>query len=143
MAERHLHDDPPTEAQVAAVLADVEAALAPPSLPAGALLVGVAGTVTTLAAVSLGLAEYDGARVHGLELPRAEVERQLALYLRLPLAERRRLPGLHPGRADVIAAGAAVVARLLARASAPSLRVCDRGVRWGLAAELLEGARLA
>jgi exopolyphosphatase/guanosine-5'-triphosphate,3'-diphosphate pyrophosphatase len=137
MAERHLRTDPPTAAEAAAMIADIDAVLAGAEVPSGVAVVGVAGTVTTLAAVALRLDPYDGARVHGLTLERAEVERQLALYLRLPLAERLRIPGLHPKRADVIAGGAAVVARLLARAGAPSLRVSDRGVRWGLAAELL------
>jgi exopolyphosphatase/guanosine-5'-triphosphate,3'-diphosphate pyrophosphatase len=137
MAERHLHADPPTAAEAAAMRADVLRALAGQALPRGAPVVGLAGTVTTLAAVALGLAVYDPDRVQGMRLPRAEVERQLALYLSLPLSARREIVGMEAKRADVIAGGAAVVAAVLERVGAQEVQVSDRGIRWGLAAELV------
>jgi exopolyphosphatase/guanosine-5'-triphosphate,3'-diphosphate pyrophosphatase len=136
MAERHLLGDPPQAAEAAAMIADIDAALAATELPRGATLVGIAGTVTTLAAVMLGLEPYDPERVQGMRLPRHEVERQLARYLEMSLARRRNVRGLDPKRADVIAAGAAVVARVMARVAADEITVSDRGIRWGLAYEL-------
>lgn len=140
LTERHVRSDPPSAEELRRVADDVEAALrdAPPLSPE-ARLVGVAGTVTTLAAVSLGLEPYDGARVHGLSLARDEVERVAALLASTPLAARRELPGLEPKRADVIVAGAEIVRRVLAWSGRPELVVSDRGVRWGVA-ERLAGA---
>jgi exopolyphosphatase/guanosine-5'-triphosphate,3'-diphosphate pyrophosphatase len=74
--------------------------------------------------------------VHGSWLGRSEVERQITWYGGVPLAERLRIPGLAAGRAEVIFAGAVIVDRVLARAGAARFRVSDRGVRWGLAAEV-------
>jgi len=97
--------------------------------------VGVAGTVTTLAALDLGLAEYDRERVHGHVLTRNTVELQLARLAALPLDERRRLPALDPDRAPVIVAGAAIVRALLHRYKLETLRASER--------DLLHGAVLA
>jgi exopolyphosphatase/guanosine-5'-triphosphate,3'-diphosphate pyrophosphatase len=138
MTERHLHGDPPTAAEAKAMIADIDASLAAVELPSGVPLVGIAGTVTTLAAVALGLEPYDPDRVQGMRLPRGEVERQLARYLELPLELRRRIRGLEPKRADVIPAGAAVVGRVMARTGASDIIVSDRGIRWGLAYELAD-----
>ena len=97
--------------------------------------VGVAGTVTTLAALDLGLAEYDRERVHGHVLTRNTVELQLARLAAVPLDERRRLPALDPDRAPVIVAGAAIVRALLHRYKLETLRASER--------DLLHGAVLA
>ena len=102
--ERHLLSDPPTPAELRAQRRAAEALVRPalsgwPSVP----VIGVAGTITTLAAIRLGA--YDPARVHRLRLSRDEVESITARLAALPLAERRRVPGLHPERAPVIVAG--------------------------------------
>jgi exopolyphosphatase / guanosine-5'-triphosphate,3'-diphosphate pyrophosphatase len=136
LAERHLTGDPPEQRAGQALHAAIDAALAAVTLPHGLPLVGTAGTVTTLASVALGLERYDPDRIQGMRLPRAVVERQLARYLELRLDERRRLPGLDPKRADVIPAGAAIVARVMAAMGAEEMIVSDRGIRWGLAYEL-------
>lgn len=135
--ERHLRANPPTAEQVQALIADIDSGLAALDLPRGVPLVGTAGTATTIASVELKLRSYDPDRVQGLELPVEVVERQLARYLELTVEERRRMPGLPAQRADVIAAGTAIYARLLHRVSARGFRVSDRGVRWGLAYELV------
>jgi exopolyphosphatase / guanosine-5'-triphosphate,3'-diphosphate pyrophosphatase len=75
--------------------------------------VGVAGTVTSLAALDLGLVDYDPQRVHGHVLTAPALDEQLARLAALPLEERRRLPGLEPERAPVIVAGAAILRELL------------------------------
>jgi exopolyphosphatase / guanosine-5'-triphosphate,3'-diphosphate pyrophosphatase len=136
MSERHLKDDPPGPEQCRAMIADVDRALAELELPAGAPLVAVSGTATTMAAVEQRLRDYDPDRVHGYRLAPAVVDRQLARYLELTVEERRRLPGMEPKRADVIAGGVCIFSRLLARIGSDELMISDRGVRWGLAYEL-------
>ncbi len=136
LTERLLHHDPPTDEERAALDAAIDRALDAAPSPAADELVGVAGTVTTLCAISLGLTDYDGARVHGAVLAVDEVRRIVDGLGATPLADRRRTPGLDPRRADVIYAGGAILLRLIARAGVGELRVSDRGIRWGLAAEL-------
>lgn len=137
--ERHLASDPPTNDEMKALIADVDRALGsmPLATPRGASLVGSGGTASTLAAVALGLSEYDPDRVHGTRLSLAAVEAELSRYLSMTTEERRALPGMEPERADVIAAGVTIYTRLIGRLDAPELVISDRGVRWGLALELL------
>jgi exopolyphosphatase / guanosine-5'-triphosphate,3'-diphosphate pyrophosphatase len=137
--ERHVRSDPPSSAELERVSADVDTALASaPAANAATALVGVAGTVTTLASIALELVAYDPLRVHGSVLQAGSV-RALAQRLgSLTLAERKALPGLDPRRADVIVVGARIVERVMQRQNAPRLTVSDRGVRWGLAEELCE-----
>ena len=97
--------------------------------------VGVAGTVTSLAALDLGLVDYDPERVHGHVLTAPAVDEQLARLAALPLEERRRLPGLEPERAPVIVAGAAILRELLRRYSLDRIEVSEH--------DLLHGAALA
>ncbi|MGH7402444.1 MAG: Ppx/GppA family phosphatase, partial [Candidatus Rokuibacteriota bacterium] len=100
-------------------------------------LVGTAGTVTTLAALDLGLPAYDSARVHGHRLGRAAVERELARLGAVSVADRGRLPCLEPGRADVIIPGIAICLAAMARFGREHLVVSDRGLREGILCELL------
>jgi exopolyphosphatase/guanosine-5'-triphosphate,3'-diphosphate pyrophosphatase len=130
LTERHGEDRAALEAAASAAFAGV------PPLPAGRAPVGIAGTMTTLAAVSLELEPYDGARVHGHRLQRDELGRVVNRIASLDLASRRRLPGMEPKRADVIVAGGCLALALLDHWSAPEVIVSDRGVRWGLAEEL-------
>src|SRR6185503_16368013 len=102
--ERLLFHDPPTDEERAALRATVDAALDRAPAPRGTI-VGIAGTVTTLAAMEQGLTVYDGERVHGSELGYASLVETIERLGRTPLAERLRTPGLSPGRADVIYAG--------------------------------------
>jgi exopolyphosphatase/guanosine-5'-triphosphate,3'-diphosphate pyrophosphatase len=145
LTERHLTGHPPPPAERAALLADARAALAPfVALGArargdrGARLVGVAGTVTTLAAVELALPAYDADRVHGSTLDLARIDALCSRLAGLTVAERAALPGMEPKRADVIYAGAVVVAEALRAAGFERLTVSDRGVRWGLLQDLLD-----
>jgi exopolyphosphatase / guanosine-5'-triphosphate,3'-diphosphate pyrophosphatase len=95
-------------------------------------LVGTAGTVTTLAALDLGLVRYDGARVQGHALSRAAVDGLAARLGRLTVDERAALPCLEPGRADLIVPGTAIVTVTMDLARVDSLRVSDYGLREGL-----------
>jgi exopolyphosphatase / guanosine-5'-triphosphate,3'-diphosphate pyrophosphatase len=139
--ERHVSSDPPSVEQLASARADVQDALARAGAwQPGATLVGVAGTITTLCAIDHGMTTYDPTVIHGARLQRAALQR-LFLRLRvLPLAERKALPGLEPGRADVIVTGAAILTELYAWSGVDELLVSDRGVRWGLVLQILSGA---
>ncbi len=134
LTERHLRSDPPAPGALAAAANEVRDLL-PQLEPAAA--VGVAGTITTLAALELG--GYDRDRVHGYHLSRAAVEQQLERLASLPLAERRKLPGLEPERAPVIVGGALIVSAVLDRYALPGLEVSERDLLHGAA---LEAAQL-
>jgi exopolyphosphatase / guanosine-5'-triphosphate,3'-diphosphate pyrophosphatase len=123
--ERHSEDIP----------ASVEAtrSLLPELRPRGA--VGVAATITSLAALDLGLEEYDRSRVHGHLLSRDGARAQLERLSAMPLEERRCLPALDPERAPVIVAGAAILVAILDAYGLEAIRVSER--------DLLDGAALA
>ena len=117
-----------------------------PLLPdfAPSAAIGVSGTVTSLAALELGLDEYDRERVHGHVLSLGAVEEQLARLASMPLEDRTRLPALDPGRAPVIVAGATIVREVLRRYGLDSLRASERDLLHGVAlaaAELPEPAQ--
>ena len=111
--ERHLADDPPTEAQLASAAGEV-AAMIEAEIPRevrrdAAAGIAVAGTATQLAAVDQRLEQYDPARVQGYRLDRYAVEEILAHLASIPVAERREIVGLHPARAPTIVAGAIIL----------------------------------
>jgi exopolyphosphatase/guanosine-5'-triphosphate,3'-diphosphate pyrophosphatase len=117
--ERHLHHDPPTAAEAAALRADVAAHLA---TVAGVLdpaaagrVVGVAGTVTTVTAIALGLDAYDPRRIHRATLDAAEIAAVADKLAAMTVAERAALPVMAKGREDVIAAGALLLDELVRR----------------------------
>jgi exopolyphosphatase/guanosine-5'-triphosphate,3'-diphosphate pyrophosphatase len=138
--ERIVDNDPPSGGELAqirdAVAAELAGLPAPTEQERKGVLVGIAGTVTTLAAVARGIDPYDGARVHGLVLPKEEIDEIARRLASLKVEERRKLPGMEPKRADVIVAGACIVQSVVVWSGADRLMVSDRGVRWGLALEL-------
>jgi exopolyphosphatase/guanosine-5'-triphosphate,3'-diphosphate pyrophosphatase len=136
LTERHLKSDPPSEEQLQAVRRDVRGALQASPALRGRPLVGVAGTVTTLAALAHQVAPYDGERVHGAGVSAAQLDELVRLLAGKPLDERRQLAALDPRRADVIVAGAIVVQEVARHADAAAITASDRGVRWGLAKNL-------
>ena len=136
--ERHLADDPPTEAQLSAVAGEV-AAMIEAEVPRqvrreAATGIAVAGTATQLAAVDQRLEEYDRERVHGYRLDRYAVEEILAHLAALPVAERREVIGLNPARAPTIVAGAIILAE--------AMRAFDFDWMETSEADLLHGAAL-
>jgi exopolyphosphatase/guanosine-5'-triphosphate,3'-diphosphate pyrophosphatase len=135
LTERHLAGDPPTAGQVAAVRADIDAALdscrVDPAL--ASTLVGVAGTVTTVAAGTLGLAHYDRSRVHGAVLNRDAVQATIEALIAMTVGERRELGYMHPGRADVIGAGALILERILLRTGVGTVTVSESDILDGIA----------
>jgi exopolyphosphatase/guanosine-5'-triphosphate,3'-diphosphate pyrophosphatase len=142
MTERHLHSDPPTPAEVDEVRRDVDEQLDRlPSygvdLDRAATVVAVSGTGLTVAAAAL---ELDGLRreaVDGAVVPAAAVRGVADRLLGMTVAERRALPYMHPGRADVIGGGAAILERVLARTGVTELRTSVRdildGIAWSVA----------
>ena len=135
LTERHLHADPPTPDQLSAARADIDAALdgcrVDPAL--ASTVVGVAGTVTTVAAGVLGLAAYDRSRVHLARLALADVLGTIDALVAMTVAERRALGYMHPGRADVIGAGALILERILERTRVETLTVSESDILDGIA----------
>jgi exopolyphosphatase/guanosine-5'-triphosphate,3'-diphosphate pyrophosphatase len=138
LTERHVRADPVPLSQQLVLREAAREALTPlASLDglgdvSGSRLVGVAGTVTTLCAVSQALPVYDAAKVHGATMLLDEVDALLVQLAGLPLAERQKLPGMEPKRADVIVAGGMIVAEAMRLLGFDRLTISDRGVRWGL-----------
>jgi exopolyphosphatase/guanosine-5'-triphosphate,3'-diphosphate pyrophosphatase len=141
LAERHLHDDPPTADQLAAVAADAHAAfdLAERTVPirSAATLVGVAGTVTTVAALAAGLPGYDADRIHLSVTSAPDVAAVAGRLAAMSHAQRAALPVMHPGRVDVIVAGALVLRTLVERAGVSAVVASERDILDGIAFSLL------
>jgi exopolyphosphatase / guanosine-5'-triphosphate,3'-diphosphate pyrophosphatase len=133
LTERIVHHDPPGAREAADLRLAIDAELERLGWNLETdVLVGIAGTVTTVCAIALEMETYDADRVHGYRLSRAEVERVIGLLGSMPIAERRRIKGLDPARADVIFAGAAILERVMSESDSDTVVVSDQGVRWGL-----------
>jgi exopolyphosphatase/guanosine-5'-triphosphate,3'-diphosphate pyrophosphatase len=133
LTERHVRSDPASAAEIASVNDEIARLLASVPFPSGAItLLGTAGTVTTLAAMSLGLQNYDPQLVHGHRLTLPALDREIARLRASTQAEREQMAGLDPKRADVILAGACILHHIALAARAPDILVSDRGIRWGL-----------
>ncbi|PJN22544.1 Ppx/GppA phosphatase family protein [Kitasatospora sp. CB02891] len=141
MTERHFAGGHPTEEQIAAARADIRAALdaVAESVPltGDATLVGLAGTVTTVAGIALELPGYDSERIHHAVLTVQQVRETAEWLLHSSHAERAAVPVMHPGRVDVIAAGALVLLEIMERTGATELLVSEHdildGIAWSIA----------
>lgn len=142
LTERHLtHDgeiaETPTEAQQAAIRADVDAALDEVArtvpLDKARTLVGLAGTVTTLGALALDLPTYDPGRIHHTRIPLTRVRDLTHHLVTSTHAERAALPAMHPGRVDVINAGALVLLGIMERVGAEEVVVSEHDILDGIA----------
>ena len=143
MTERHLHGDPPAVQEVAAAAADIDAALdtvaaALPVRQAGTL-VGLAGSVTTVAAIAMGLQAYDAARLHHARVSAADVHAVTRDLLAQTRAGRAAIGVMHPGRVDVIGGGALILDRIMARFRFGEVLVSEHdildGIAWSLAGD--------
>lgn len=114
MTERHLRSDPAAAGELAAATAEVDALLAGTSLPLrdARSLIGVAGTVITVAAVAQGLTEYDRSKVHHARVGGPLLLETTAWLMSASRADRSAVPAIHPGRVDVIGAGALILQRV-------------------------------
>ncbi len=141
LTERHFAQDPPTLDQITAASSDIDAGI---ELAAGSVpidraktLVGVAGSVTTISAVSLGLTEYDHERVHLSRIPAQSVRRVAEELLASGHQQRAANKVIHPGRVDVIAAGALILARIVDRIGASEVVVSEHDILDGIARSLV------
>jgi len=138
LTERHLRCDPPTPTEVDRARRDIAEAIGGAGVPVGeaGTVVGVAGTITTVAAGVLGLGEYDRAAIDQCVLALSDVHTTTERLLAMTVAERTALPYMHPGRADVIGAGALILDEVLHRTRVPSLLVSEAdildGIAWSL-----------
>ncbi len=140
LTERHLHADPPRPAEIADTTADIDAALdqAAASVPVAkaSTLVGLAGSVTTVAAIALGLRRYDSARIHHSRVPAERVHEIALNLLGMTRAERAAIAVMHPGRVDVIGAGALILDRVMSRFGFAEVLVSEHdildGIAWSL-----------
>jgi exopolyphosphatase/guanosine-5'-triphosphate,3'-diphosphate pyrophosphatase len=141
MTERHLRSDPPTDVQVAATVADLQAALeaAAADVPVrdAAAFVGVAGTVTTIAAIALGLPSYDAEAIHGSVISYDRVADVTARLLQMTHGDRAALPVMHPGRVDVIGGGALVLRTVMEFIGATEVIASEHDILDGIALSLL------
>ncbi len=145
MTERHLHGDPPTGPEVAAAVADIDAALdavaaAIPVRQAGTLI-GLAGSVTTIAAIAMGLPGYDAARIHHARVSAADVHAVTRGLLTQTRAARAAIGVMHPGRVDVIGGGALVLDRLMERFGFGEVLVSEHDILDGMAWSLARDSR--
>ncbi|TYP86243.1 Ppx/GppA phosphatase family protein [Blastococcus xanthinilyticus] len=140
LTERHLRDDPPTADQVGRAERDIRAALADVAaeVPVGraASLVGLAGSVTTVAALALGLPGYDSTAIHGSRIPVGDVRRVSADLLAATRARRAAEPVMHPGRVDVIGAGALILRVLMDEFGLAEVTVSEHDILDGIALRL-------
>jgi exopolyphosphatase / guanosine-5'-triphosphate,3'-diphosphate pyrophosphatase len=145
LTERHLHSDPPRPAEISAAATDIDAAL---DIVAGAIpvsaartLVGLAGSVTTVAGLALGLAEYDSARIHHARVSAEQVAAQTRKLLSQTREERAALGVMHPGRVDVIAGGAMVLDQIMRRFGFGEVLASEHDILDGIAWSLAAGVR--
>jgi exopolyphosphatase / guanosine-5'-triphosphate,3'-diphosphate pyrophosphatase len=141
MTERRLHSDPPTDTEIAAAVADIDAAigLAAAKVPVhrARTLVGLAGSVTTVAGIALGLPAYDASRIHHVRIPAGQVHAVARMLLGQTRAQRGMIGVMHPGRIDVIGAGALVLDRIVTRLGFAEVVVSEHdildGIAWSMA----------
>ena len=141
LTERIIEHDPPSKKEVEKLTATIDEQLEKLGWSFRPdVLVGIAGTVTTIAAVALNMSDYDSARIQGHVLKRDEVAAIVKRLGEVTLAERKKIPGILEARADVIFAGSIILERIMQRFDIDAVTVSDQGVRWGLAWRELERA---
>lgn len=142
MTERHLQTDPPSGAEIEAATADIDSAIAAALavVPAGQAVevIGLAGSVTTVAAMALGLPKYDRNQIHGTRLSREQIFSACDRLLHMTRSQRSELPFMHPGRIDVIGAGALVLKQCMAALPQENLLVSEHDILDGIAADLYQ-----
>jgi exopolyphosphatase / guanosine-5'-triphosphate,3'-diphosphate pyrophosphatase len=143
LTERHLHGDPPSAEQVRRTEDDIREALArvvaDVPVAEAATLIGVAGSVTTVAAIALDLPEYDPVAIHGSSIE-VKAVREVTAYLLAATRERRAaMPVMHPGRVDVIGAGALLLRVIMDEFGLSEVVVSEHDILDGIALRLARG----
>ena len=143
MSERHLNQQPPTAVQVNSAISDIDMAITEAAkvvpITTAKTLVAVAGTATTVAAAALELSSYDRYAIHLSRISAEQVHKVAAMFQRLTRDEIAKLGYMHPGRIDVITAGALVLSRVMAATGATEFVASESdildGIAWKLAGE--------
>jgi len=142
MTERHFRNDPPSQDEVAAAIADIDQAIALAGsvvpLDQARTLVGLAGSVTTAAAIALELTEYDPSRIHGARLSAETIGAVSDRLLGMTREQRSEIAAMHPGRVDVINAGVLVLRRILDLTGLPEVLVSEHDILDGIALSLVD-----
>lgn len=140
LTERHLHSDPPTREEIRAAIDDVDAILdtVTVDLASAGSVIGVAGTVTTVAAGALRLDSYQRDIIHHSVIDKASVQATVHALLTMSIEQRLALGYLHPGRADVIGGGGLILDRILRRTPVHALMVSEQDILDGLAWSTIE-----
>jgi exopolyphosphatase/guanosine-5'-triphosphate,3'-diphosphate pyrophosphatase len=149
LTERHLHDDPPSPEQIAAATQDIDHALADVAqaipVASASTLVGLAGSVTTLTAVALALPSYDSSVIHHARVSADRVHEVTAMLLGASRAERAAIEVIHPGRVDVIAAGALVLDEVMRRFGFAEMVASEHdildGIAWSMVTRRVRSSR--
>jgi exopolyphosphatase/guanosine-5'-triphosphate,3'-diphosphate pyrophosphatase len=140
MTERHLIGDPPTAQQIAGATKDIDAAIDQAAkvvqLSDARSLIGLAGSVTTVAALALNLSEYKSEVIHGSRISADQVHKVATDLLAMPRAQRAELGPMHPGRIDVIGGGALVLDRIMQKTGITEVVVSERDILDGIARDL-------
>ncbi len=137
--ESYLKSDPPTKDEISKLREEFRGLLRRDlsnRIAPSPLVIAVAGTATTVLAIAKGVEPYDPAEIHGYKLTLSQLKETISLLTSLPLEDRKKIPGLHPGRADVIIAGAVLLEEVFLFLNISEAIISDRGVRYGLALEL-------
>jgi exopolyphosphatase / guanosine-5'-triphosphate,3'-diphosphate pyrophosphatase len=142
LTERHFRSDPPSRDEIVALIADVDAAISRAAevvpLDEARTLVGLAGSVTTLTAVTLGQTDYDASQIHGARVSADTVADWSDRLLAMTHDERARISVIHPGRVDVLNAGVLVLRRILTRTHLPEVLVSEHDILDGIAFSVAE-----
>ncbi len=143
MSERHFANDPATAAQVDLARTDIQAAIAQAAaevpITQAKTLVAVAGTATTVAAAALDLSEYDRYAIHLARISATQVHEASAMFLTSNRVQRLALGYMHPGRVDVIAAGALVLSEIMKATGATEFVASESDILDGMARSLVKG----
>ncbi|HEX9019691.1 MAG TPA: Ppx/GppA phosphatase family protein [Nitrospirota bacterium] len=141
LTERFIRHDPPSTTELEQMRHAIDVELGKLGAAAGrsqGILAGTAGTITTLAAIDQGLTAYEPGKINGYSLKREAVDRMIHTLVKTTLEERRLIPGLDPGREDIILAGAVVAQEIMKRFGYDSMFVSDGGLREGIVLDLYE-----
>jgi exopolyphosphatase / guanosine-5'-triphosphate,3'-diphosphate pyrophosphatase len=142
LTERHLRSDPPSADQIQGARDDIDRALdqviAAVPVASAQTLVGLAGSVTTVTAIALGLPVYDPRRTHHARIPAATVHEVTSQLLHQSREQRAAIPSLHPGRIDIIGAGALILDRLMDHFGFDSVVTSEHDILDGIAWSLVQ-----
>lgn len=138
ITEKYFNDDPVREGSVEEALNEIDEEFAKACVAGHpAAVIGIGGAVTGMGAVKYRMEQYRSGSLQGTVLGREDIEEQIAAYRRMTIAQRRQIPGLQPKRADIILAGACILKTVIRRLNVNQLTISVKGLRHGLAYELL------